>query len=97
MQIEVWVEIHAIEVDAARVRAVVAALNAIGVQHRDQLEDVLSPQLTGARVILTQDEVKEPVKDETGGRLTGVDATRHDVHLERENNVNHPTMQCVIS
>ena len=87
MQIKVGVEIHAIEVDAARVSAVVSTLNAVGVQHRDQFENILSPELTGTRVVLAQDEVEESVEDETGRRLTGVDATRHHVHLKRENNV----------
>ena len=81
MKLKVWVEIHAVEVDAARVRAVVAALDAVGVQHRDEFEDVLAPQLTRARVVLAQDEVEEAVEDKAARRLTGVNSACDDIHL----------------
>ena len=47
---------HAVEVDAAPIGAVVAAEDAVGVEHRDELEDEARPQRGGARVGRVQQE-----------------------------------------
>ena len=58
-----------------------ASLYAVRVQHRDELEDVLAPELTCARIVLAQDEVEEAVEDKAARRFTGVNSACDDIHL----------------
>ena len=75
------VGVEPVEVDAARVRPVVATHHAVRVQHRDDLEDEPAPERRGARVRLAHDEAEETVQHEAGGRLARVDPRAQHVHL----------------
>ena len=80
VEVGVRVAVHAVEVDAALVGAVVAAHHAVGVEHGHQLEHEQVPQLGGPRV-LGGDERQEAREHEAGRRLAGVDTRRHEHHL----------------
>ena len=58
-----------------------ASLHSIWIQHGNQFEDVLSPQLFGTLVVLSQNEVEKPVEDETRGSLPGMDSAADEVNL----------------
>lgn len=84
MELGVRININPIEVDAPLVCAVVAPLDSIRVQERDQFEDVLLPELTGSLILATQDEVKESIEDETGWCLARMNTTTQEINLEDE-------------
>lgn len=84
MELRVRVNIDPVEVDAPLVGAVVAPLDTVRVQERDQLEDVLLPELTGSLILATQDEVKESIEDKTGWCLARMNTTAQEINLEDE-------------
>lgn len=60
----------------------------VGVQHGNEFEDKDPAERLSARIILTQDEVQETVKNETRRRLTGVNPAAQEKHLRtREENM----------
>lgn len=74
-------EVDAVEVDAARVGAVVSARDAVRVEEGDHLEDVVLAQLQRHWVVPRQQQAQEAIEHEAGRRLAGVHASRYEDHL----------------
>ena len=73
-------QVHAVQVDAARVRAVVATKHAVRIEHRDELEDEALAQRGRAWIIGTYEEGQESVEHMRCGRLAWVHARRNEHH-----------------
>ena len=69
-------KVHAVQVDAARVGAVVAEDDAVRVEHRHELEDILLAHHHRARIVGAQQKVEHALDHVRGGRLAGVHAPR---------------------
>lgn len=82
MEFKRRVKVDAVQVDTAGIGPVVATYNAVGIQHRHQLEDILSPQLDGTSVVFTKDEVKESVEDTTARSFAGMNPATKEEHLQ---------------
>lgn len=83
MEEEVRLEVESVKIDATRIRAVVAHGYAVGVQHGNELEDVVVAKANCALVLLSEKEFEKTVEHMTAWCLTRVDACGDDKHLKR--------------
>jgi hypothetical protein len=85
MQFKAGVKIDSVEIEAARVRPVIASRHAVWIQHRDEFEDVLPSQLNGSRIVLAKNEVQETVEYEAAGSLARMHAAADEINLRVRN------------
>ena len=70
--------VNPIQVDASTVSSVMSVYDAVGIEHRDQLEHVLFTQCHRSWIRLAEQKAEKAVHDKTGLRLAGMNSRAHE-------------------
>ncbi len=75
--------VEAIEVGSERVSPIMAATHTVRIEQRDELEDKVSTQLAGARIMRVEDEAQKAVEHVAGWCFPRVHARCQHKYLPR--------------
>ena len=70
VKLENGASVNPVQIDAPAVGSVVSVDDSVGVEHRDELEDVFLPERNGSGVGFAQQKSEKSVHHETGLSLT---------------------------